>query len=150
MLAGVIGCNPVTTRPAFMPLPDAWLLQLELPVPAATRALADQLRADSIPVTLVEESDGWLDSGWFSATTGEPLKNPGPGPDAVRVRGWLDPWQPGESTARVEGVWRPLSDPSLPPRELEKPLPAEHPVGVRLRRAVDSLRARYGHVEPDR
>ena len=125
-------------------------MRLDLPVALATRSVAEQLRADSIPVLVVDTLDGWLDSGWFDATTGAAVSDPPPGPDAARVRAWLDPWRPHEASARIEGVWRPIADPSLPVRELEAPLPPGHPVAIRLRRAVDSLRARHGHVEqPD-
>jgi len=60
------------------------------------------------------------------------------GTDIVRIRGWVNPGKEGFSVIIVEGAYRQMADPSLPERELERPLPPGHPVQVR----IDSLLAR--------
>jgi hypothetical protein len=143
LLAAVTACNPYTTRPHFAPFPTTPEVVLELPVPSATRTVAEALAADSIPVTRVEARDGWLATGWFRPADGAPVEGEPLGEDAVLVRAWVDPRRPDESRVKVEGVWRPWADPSLAPRALERPLPLTHPVSIRLARAMARLAERY-------
>jgi hypothetical protein len=62
----------------------------------------------------------------------------------IRVRAWVTPSKPGAGLVEVETVFRPVADPSMPDRELEAPVPGEHPVAVRVARLVEALVARYG------
>lgn len=137
-------CNPNTTRPPFGPLPEAIELELELPVAMAVQVVAEALRADSIPATLVRTRDGYLETPWFrsrdgAATTARPL-----GVEVVRVRGWATPGRAGHTDLQLEAVYRPLADPSRPPRDLDQLVPAEHPVALRLRGTVAKLVTQYG------
>jgi len=137
-------CNPNTTRPPFGPLPEAIELELELPVAMAVQVVAEALRADSIPATLVQTRDGYLETPWFQArdgmaTTARPL-----GVEVVRVRGWATPGRVGHTDLQLEAVYRPLADPSRPPRDLDQLVPAEHPVARRLRGTVAKLVTQYG------
>lgn len=136
-------CNPFTTRPHFAPFPTTTEVVLELPVPSATRTLAEALAADTIPVERVEPSDGWLRTGWFRPADGAPVTGAPLGEDAVLVRAWVDPRRPDESRVRAEAVWRPWADPSLDERALERPLPSTHPVAIRLARVLAGLAGRY-------
>ncbi len=150
VLAGLLlvaGCNPYTTRPHFAPFPTTTEVVLELPVASATRTVAEALVADTIPVERVEPRDGWLATGWFHPVDGTPVAGEPLGEDAVLVRAWVDPRRPDESRVRIEGVWRPWADPSLEPRALERPLPATHPVSVRVARVLAALASR--HAPPD-
>jgi hypothetical protein len=54
------------------------------------------------------------------------------GTGVVKLRGWVDPGRIGYSVITLEGTWRALADPSLPDRELERPLPPNHPVRSRI------------------
>ncbi len=146
LLAGLLlvtACNPYTTRPHFAPYPTTTEVVLELPVPSATRTVAAALEADTIPVDRVEPRDGWLRTGWFHPADGTPVAGEPLGEDAVLVRAWVDPRRPDESRVRIEGVWRPWADPSLDARALERPLPATHPVSVRIARVLVMLAGRY-------
>jgi hypothetical protein len=147
LLAGLAACNPYTTRPHFGPFPTTGEVVLELPVASATRMVADALIADTIPVGRVEPRDGWLATGWFRPADGAPVAGEPLGEDAVLVRAWVDPRRPDESRVRIEGVWRPWADPALEPRALERPLPATHPVAIRVGRVLAALAAR--HAPPD-
>lgn len=66
------------------------------------------------------------------------------GPGIVRVRAWADPARPGSSQLTVETLYRPLLDPSLPDRELEREVARDHPVAVKVVAALKGLVDRYG------
>jgi hypothetical protein len=140
-------CQAYTTRPGFAPVPEAATGEVRLEVPAATKALADALRADSIPVARVVERDGVVESSWFEvpgfkATTMRPL-----GPSVVRVRGWVDVGRSGHSLYTVEAIYRVYADPSRPSRELEASLPEGHPAQVHVHSAMRKLLQQYGSPE---
>jgi hypothetical protein len=138
------GCSPFTTRPPITPLPEASVTEIRLPVQEATRELATALQADSIPTRRVRVRDGFIESGWFDSATGRPTRRRPIGTGIVRVRAWADPGRPGNTLLIVETSYRPLADPSLPDRELEKQVPRDHPVAVKVDSALAALLKRYG------
>lgn len=138
------GCNPATTRPDLTPLPRSAQAEIDLAVPDATRALSDALRADSIPLRVVEPRDGWLESPWFDAASGRPVAGRPLGPDVVQIRGWIAPSRAGHSEIVLETAYRAAADPSLPPRELDRPVPPAHPVRARVDSVLDRLVRRFG------
>jgi hypothetical protein len=146
---GVVACQPNTSRPSFTPLPEAAGTEVRLTVPEATRHLAEALRADSIPAMRLSLKDTWLETGWFDPATGQRAKKHRPiGLDVVQVRAWADPTHPGNSKLFVETVYRPMADPSLPARELDRQVPRDHPVAIKVRAALQSLVKRYGGPPP--
>lgn len=144
ILIGLIACQPGTTRPAIVPFPEAPLTEIRLPVPEATQALAQALEADSIPRLRVRLRDGYIESSWFDVASRRPTKKRPIGPGIARVRAWADPARPGDTQLRVETVYRPLADPSLPERELERQVRPDHPVAVQIRNSLQDLLKRYG------
>lgn len=144
VVAVVAGCSPFTTRPSLTPLPEAAAIEVRLSMQDGIRELATALRADSIPATKVRVRDGYLESGWFEAATGSPTGRRPLGTGIVKVRGWADPARPGNILLIVETLYRPLADPSLPERELEKQVPRDHPVAVKVDSALAGLVKRYG------
>lgn len=132
-------CDPATTRPAFQPFPEADTADVAGRVPAATKQLAEALRADSIPLARVHERDGYIETAWLDARTLSPTHARPVGNGIVRVRAWVDPTIPEHSKVTVETVVRPALDPSLSERELERPAPAANPVVIRIRALLDSL-----------
>jgi hypothetical protein len=139
-----VACRPVTTRPPFPPVPEAASTEIRLSPTEATRLLAEALRADSIPPARIELRDTWLETGWFVASTGQPVRHRATGAGIVRVRAWADPTHPGNCKVVVETVYRPLADPSLPQRELDRQVPRNHPVAIKVRAALQDLVKRYG------
>jgi hypothetical protein len=140
-----LGCRPTTTRPSFVPLPEAATTEVRLPVPEATRRLAEALRADSIVPRRVHLRDGYLETGWFRVSNGRPVEQRRAlGTGIVRVRAWSDPARPGSSQLTVETLYRPLVDPSLPERELEREVARDHPVAVKVVAALKQLVDRFG------
>lgn len=144
-------CQPNTARPPFTPLPDAAGTEIRLSVREATRRFAEVLQADSVPLRKVALRDGYIESTWFRTTTRRPVRSRHPiGPDVVRIRAWADPARPGSSQLTVETLYRPLVDPSLPERELEREVPRDHPVAVKMEAALRQLVERYGGAPAER
>jgi hypothetical protein len=143
------GCFPTTTRPAFLPEPTAQVIEVELGMPEATRAVAVALDQDSIPVRRTEPKDGWLETDWFDATTLRPTKRRRLGPDVVKVRVWVDPSRPNHSNITAETVYRPFADPSRPDRDLERQVAVNHPVSARVLLTLGKLSRQFGGVPID-
>lgn len=145
----LIGCQPNTGRPPFAPLPESARTEIRLSAREATRHLAEELRADSIPVRKILLRDGYLESTWFDGRTGSPVARRRPiGAGTVRVRAWADPARPGSSLLAVETSYRPLADPSLPERELERQVPPTHAVAVKVEAVLRKLVERFGGPPP--
>lgn len=141
-------CRPDTTRPAITPLPEAAATEIRLSAQEATRHLADALRADSLPPSRVRLRDGYLETRWLDSATGRPTSRRPLGTDVIRLRAWADPGRPGNTILTVETLYRPLADPSLPDRELERQVPPDHPVALKVTRALEALVKRYGGPPP--
>jgi hypothetical protein len=144
MLGLGTACQLATARPPFEPLPEARHVDVALPRREATERLAEALREDSIPLARVEPRDGYLESPWFEVETGTPVPGGRLGADVVRVRGWVEPARVRQSELRVEAVFRRIRDPSMPERELERPVPPDHPVLARVDSSLARLVGRYG------
>src|SRR6266536_6499314 len=91
LLLSLVSCRATTSRPSFVPLPAATSAEVQLEIPAATRALAERLAQDSIPLATIREADGFLDSGWLDAATLERTGKRPLGSEVVRVRAWINP-----------------------------------------------------------
>ena len=143
------GCSLSTSRPAFQPMPEARVGDLEVEVPVATERLAKALTDAGIPVARVSVQDGYLETPWFDTATGRAAGGRPLGLDVVRVRGWVTPSAHGSSEIKVETVYRPIADPSRPGRELERSVPYAHPVRVQVRNAYRAIGARTSTEEPD-
>jgi hypothetical protein len=148
VLVGLSACQPSTTRPTFTPLPEAAVTEIRLSQLDATRQLAEGLRAESIPVSRVELRDGYIESSWLDSATGQRSSRRPIGTGVVRVRAWADPARPGNTLLTVETLYQPFLDPSLPQRELEREVPRDHPVAVKVRALLQNLVKRYGGPPP--
>lgn len=146
MLASIIttACQPETSRPFYAPVTGAAMTQVDLPVPEATTLVAERLKADSIPVARVEPKDGFFETPWFDTATGQPTRARRLGPGVVQVRGWVDPTKIGHSNITIETLYRPLADPSLPDRELDRQVPPDHPTRKRVDALIQVLTKEHG------
>lgn len=142
-LALLLGCQPYTTRPSFGPLPSAEAGVVDLEVGKATSMLAEQLISDSIPVSRVEPKDGYLETPWFNAATGQETTERVLGDSIVRVRAWVNAYGKERGSIRVETAVRPLANPSLPPRELDRQAPPDNLAAVRVARVLADMVRRY-------
>lgn len=146
-LSLVAACKASTTRPYFPPVTGAPQTEIELGVRQATEALADVLKGDSLPLTRVEPRDGMVETAWFNVRDKQVSHGRRLGPDVVQVRAWVDPSRPGHSRVVIETVFRPLADPSLSPRALDRQVPPDHPVGKRMTEIITELAKLYS-TEP--
>lgn len=137
-------CKPDTTRPAITPYPEAAVAEIRLRAPEATQRLAEALQADSLPPARVRQRDGYLETRWLDSATGRPTGRRPLGTGVVRVRGWADPSRPGFTVLTVETLYRPFADPSLPEREMERPVPRTHPAAVKVEQILQAMVKRYG------
>jgi len=144
VVPGLLACQPATTRPSFTPLPEAEAVEIRLSQVEATRRLAELMESDSIPAARVELRDGFIESSWFDPSTGTPSTRRPIGTGIVRVRAWSDPGRPGFAVLTVETVYRPVADPSLPQRELEREVPKDHPVATKVRATLQGMVKKYG------
>jgi hypothetical protein len=144
LFSALCGCSPATTRPPFDPLPAAPRIELELARTDAIDRVAEALRGDSVPVMRVDTRDGFLETPWFDPATGLARRGLPVGPDAVRIRAWADPGRPYHSEVTLEAVMRPVDDPSVPGRSLERLLPASHPMTARIDSLLKALVTVYG------
>jgi hypothetical protein len=143
LMLAVTACQPYTTRPSFGPLRGAAEAVVDLDVAKATTVLAEQLRSDSIPVRRVEPKDGYLETEWFSALTGQPTRERVLGDSIVRVRGWVNAYGKERGSIKVETAVRPLANPSLPPRDLDRQAPIDNPVAMRVATVLADMAKRY-------
>lgn len=144
----VAACRPDTTRPAITPYPEAAGVEIRLRPPEATRRLAEALQADSLPPARVRQRDGYLETAWLDSATGQPTRRRPLGTGIVRLRAWADPGRPGNTVLTVETLYRPLADPSLPERELERQVPRTHPTSLKVERILEALLKRHGGPPP--
>lgn len=143
VLVLLLACQPYTTRPSFGPLQGAAEAVVDLDVAKATTVLAEQLKSDSIPVSRVEPKDGYLETEWFSAVTGQPTNDRVLGDSIVRVRGWVNAYGSERGSIKVETAVRPLANPSLPPRDLDRQAPIDNPVAIRVATVLTDMAKRY-------
>jgi hypothetical protein len=141
-------CRPNTTRPAITPHPEAAGVEIRLRPPEATRRLAEALQAESLSLARVRLRDGYIETAWLDSATGRPTERRPLGTRVVRLRGWADPGRPGNTVLTVETLYRPLADPSLPERELERQVPRAHPVSVKVVEVLEALLKRHGGPPP--
>ena len=141
-------CYPATSRPGFVPMPEAATREVELLITEATQQLAIALDAEQVPVRRTEPRDGWLETDWFDVKTLKPTSARHLGDQVVKIRAWVDPARPKfSSMITVEAVYRPLADPSRDDRSLERVVPNDHPVAMRMFRILDSLARKYSSVK---
>lgn len=140
----LVACDPGTTRPDLLPMPEARTLEVSVPRAEAIDSLHAALVADSFPVARSVPRDAWLETSWFDAATLRPAGRSGLGAGVMRIRGWAEPSRPGESILVVELVYRPMADPSIPPRELERSVPSSDSVYARVERLLQRIQASIG------
>ena len=141
---GLSSCNPTTTRPGVTPIPEARTIEVTLSRQGAIDRLYKALLADSFPIDRMVTQDAWLETPWFDALTLQPTAAQRLGRDVVKLRGWADPSRPGNSLIVVELVHRPLADPSVPPRELDRPVPPTDSIYIRVGTILKGLDDQFG------
>lgn len=140
----LLACDPGTTRPDVVPFPESQQIEVVVDRAPAITLLRSALLADSFPIARFDARDAWLEGPWMDRRTLKPVSAHHLGPDVVRLRAWADPARPGDSYLTVELAWRPVADPSLPPRMLERPLPATDSLSLRVKSVLRTISIEVG------
>lgn len=120
VLIALVACSPVTTRPSFRPLPQATVFMVVGEPAEITRAAATWIAAAGIATERVTERDSYIETAWYAPPTDSVTP---PFAFQVKTRLWADPAGRGRTLVQIETVYRPLEDPSRPPRDLERAAP---------------------------
>lgn len=126
-------------QPGFPPMPEARQGQIELDPQEATKKLAEAMTAAGLPVDEVATREGFVSTAWYDTTTKKEVGGRALGAGDVRIRAWVMPWRYGWSEITMEAVYRPLADPSLPERELERSVRYDHPARVAIREIMQQM-----------
>jgi hypothetical protein len=140
LLLPLLACDPATSRPSFLPLPQADTLVLKGQPGQVAGEAASWLTAQGIVVERWSDKDAYVETAWYDTTAKRATKGEGDLNrllSSVKIRGWADPGAPGQTRLTLELVYRPFYDPSQPPRDREVPLMEKG--GARA--IVDSLMA---------
>jgi hypothetical protein len=140
-------CTPVTTRPDFLPDPQAARLVLDAPPGRVTPEIATLVAAESLQVERVNVRDGYVETAWYDTRSRRSFRGAGDVPDlaaTVKIRCWADPYVPGQTQLIVETVSRPRYDPSRTERDLEVIVPKTHAGHALADSLVAALRKRFG------
>jgi len=140
-------CTPVTTRPDFLPDPQASRLVLDAPPARVTPEIAVLVAAESLQVERVNVRDGYVETTWYDTRSRRSFRGAGDVPDlaaTVKIRCWADPYVPGQTQLTVETVSRPRYDPSRTERDLEVVVPKTHAGRAIADSLVAALKKRFG------
>ena len=140
-------CSPVTTRPAFQPLPEALVATLNAPPARIAAAAAEWLAGEGLSVVQTSPRDGYVETAWYDTHTKATHTGSGDVPDlaaTVKLRCWADPDVPGRTRLTVDPVYRPRYDPSRTERDVEAAVPASHDGHRIAQRLLDALKQKYG------
>lgn len=123
----IAACGAGGVRPGFDPFPEAQLDTVAVPADAATTLIGELLTAEGVEVKYVRPTEGYVETRWFDIHTTHAVSSMRLETDStVRLRFWINPTTPTESEVFGEAAKRRVIDPSLPERETEEPVPAEH------------------------
>lgn len=140
-------CNPASTRPAFLPYPQA----LTAIVDGTNERVVPQLQAwlagEGFRVEWTSVQDGFVETAWYNTTTRQTTtgtSDPGDLLSTIKIRCWVDPYTPGKSQLTIEAVYRPTLDPSRTERDLEVITP-EGSIGYELaHRFLEAMQKKLG------
>lgn len=124
-LLSLLSCDPASTRPAFLPVPQADTLLLKGAPGQVAAEAASWLEARGITLERWSEKDSYVETAWYDTTAKRATRGEGNVDrllTSVKLRVWADAGPPGQTRITVELVYRPFYDPSQPPRDREVPL----------------------------
>jgi hypothetical protein len=140
-------CTPVTTRPDFLPDPQALVVLLDARPARVAAELPGLLAAESLEVAHANVTDGYVETTWYDVRARRAYRSDDAIADlaaTVKIRCWADPYVPGQTRLTVEPVYRPRLDPSRRERDLEVVVPKDHPGYALAVRLLEAAKARFG------
>lgn len=139
-------CNPITTRPDFLPFPEAIEDTISTGLPQTVRALSSALQAQGLPVDVANERDGFVKTHAFDVRTGERRGGDAYHPDRIAVlRFWAEETPRRTTRIQAEAAIRWTADPSLQPRLAERMAGEDHPARQLLDRVLDAIKQRFSN-----
>src|SRR5204862_6586630 len=96
----LLSCTPVTTRPDFLPDPQAARLVLDAPPARVSPEIAALVTAESLQVERMNVPDGYVETAWYDAPSRRPFRGTGDVPDLAATekhRFWADRYVPGQT-----------------------------------------------------
>jgi len=140
-------CTPVTTRPPFLPSPQALVAVVDAPPPSVVPEVVGWLTSQGLRVEWSSARDGYVETSWYNvrthaSTSGD--SDPGDLMSTVKIRCWADPYLPSKSQITVEAVYRPTLDPSRQERDLEVVVPTGSDGHRIAQQLVDALKQKLG------
>ena len=148
----VCGCNPATTRPVFLPLPEAPFAVVDAPRERVVPEITAWLVAQGFRIARSEPRDGFVETAWFDPVTRQSFRTERDVPHlerTFRIRCWIDPDVPRASGLVVEPVYRPVYDPSRTSRDLEVLVPEGQTGRDVALRLIEEMKKKLG-VPPGR
>ena len=142
----LVACTPVTARPDFQPFPQSQTIVLMARPQLVIPFLASLVQAESLRVRRSSPRDGYIETDWYDTRTRRSYRG-GRVPDlarSVKLRGWADPYVPGETMLTLEVSYRPRYDPSRIERDLETPVAEDHDGKKLAEELLEKLKARFG------
>ena len=139
-------CTPVTKRPDFQPFPQSHTIVLIARPQLVIPFLATLVQAESLRVRRSSPRDGYLETDWYDTRTRRSYRGDRV-PDlaqSVKLRGWADPYVPGETMFTLEVSYRPRYDPSRMERDLEAPVAEDHDGKKLAEELLGKLKERFG------
>src|SRR6267378_8039075 len=140
-------CTPVTTRPDFLPDPQAPQILLDARPARVTPEIAGFVAAESMQVERTNVRDGYVETAWYDTRSHRSFRGARDVPHlgaTVKIRCWVDPYVPGQTRLTIEAVYRPRYDPSRAERDLEVIVPRDHAGHAIAERLVAALKKRFG------
>ncbi|MGH7568567.1 MAG: hypothetical protein ACREL9_06295 [Gemmatimonadales bacterium] len=136
-------CAPGSTRPAFRPFPQALSSVLAGRPAAVIPEISAWLQAESVRVAFAHAGDGYLETDWYDVRTHRSRGTPHL--DAtIKIRCWADADAQGKFRLTIEPVYRPFSDASRAPRDLELIPPPEHEGYKIAERLLEAMQRKFG------
>jgi hypothetical protein len=140
-------CTPVTSRPPFLPYPQAQVAVIDAPPAQLVPEAVGWLTSQGLRVQWSSPQDGYVETAWYDVRSRQSVEgqtDPGDLLNTVKIRCWADPNVPGKSQLTVEAVYRPLLDPSRPERDLEEVVP-QGSDGYRIaQQLIDAMKQKFG------
>jgi hypothetical protein len=140
-------CTPATTRPAFLPYPQALVVVVDATPARVVPEAVGWLSSQGLRVEWSSPQDGYVETAWYDVRTrqsAEGQADPGDLLNAIKIRCWADPYVPGKSQLTVEAIYRPTIDPSRPERDLEVIVP-QGSEGYRIaQQLIDAMKQKFG------
>ena len=140
-LVVAMSCATGGQRPRLSAAPESVTLLVRQRADSAVAHLTERALAMGLAVKRSAPREGYLETGWYDVARAQPSGPPYSRLDSVvRLRIFADPAQ-GHTRILAECVRRIAWDPSLPERELERMVPADHPGMALLDSLVAAVRA---------